>query len=356
MKTSRKARVSLVIALVLLAVAVVLMVLAIKRAEERPELAPNEEKRIAVSVEVLAPTSLIHYADISATLMPWHDATVAAETDGRVTALAVDRGDAVVKGQPLLNVDDRLQKAMLARARITLRDAERELARYKPLLKEGAVSEKTLTDLETAEALAQTAFDEAKVRLSCCSLDAPWRGDVQQRFVELGQYVRTGDPVFRLVDISRLRLVVHVPEQDVNLVEGTDALQFTLPGDESETYEGELIFVAPQSDLQSNTYRCELEVQNEAGSLRGGMLVSLKYPRQKLKDALSVPLDALIAEKGKFYAYVAKEGCASRRTVRIVSVYGTRAVVRDGLSGGDRLIVLGQRLVSDGTAIEVLGD
>ena len=78
----------------------------------------------------------------------------------------------------------------------------------------------------------------------------------------------------------------------------------------------------------------------------------ISLTRRIMKDALGVPLAALIPEKGLHVAYVVENGHAVRKEVRLQAMFGDLAVVSDGVRAGDRVIVEGQRQVSDGSPVK----
>ena len=101
---------------------------------------PAAEKPVPVSVQVVAPRPVADVIDLPGRLEPWVDAQLAPEKAGRIVELAADRGDAVRAGQVLMRIDDRAWRALLTRAEIDLREAEKDHARWEKLKEAGAVS------------------------------------------------------------------------------------------------------------------------------------------------------------------------------------------------------------------------
>ncbi len=340
----------------LLVISCLLVFAAYKRKQNKPELTPEQEVPIPVMTSALISTSVVYNTEITARLEPWNDVWLSAEQDGRVLSLNFDRGDKVDAGMTLLTLDNRTQLAAFQRADAALTNALQDLARYLPLVKAGSVSEEKISAVKMALSTAQAVYNDAKVRLEQCRVISPVSGIVQERTAEIGQFMKRGDQCMRLVNVSKMRLVAFIPERDLSAVSKGDSLQFTVDAQDGGVYSGRCIFLASQSHLFTNTYRCDLEVDNPGELLKGGMLVRLSYPRSKLVDRIVIPLDSLIAEKGQYFAYVCKDGRAERRIVRIAMMLGGDVVVRDGLLPGDQLIIQGQRLVSDGAAVEEMGD
>ncbi len=312
-------------------------------------------KSIAVELRVLATTNMADRVTVPGRLEAWSDALLSLEQAGRIVELMTDAGDAIVKDQVLLRCDDRIQRQTVVRAEALLARREAEVVRFQPLREAGSVSQDRLDELVLARDLVLTELEQARVMLDQCEIRSPVNGVVVERFVELGEYLAVGTETFRVIDASRLKLVVDIPERDVFGVSDNTAMQFTVDALDGRTFKGRLHYLSPAGDHMSSTFRCEVAYDNSDGALRPGVLARLAYRRGEFRDVVAVPLSALIPEKGQYVAYVCEDNVAVRRVVRIHALAEGMAVVKSGLRPGDRLIVLGNRLVSDGSPVKPVG-
>lgn len=307
---------------------------------------------------VLVETLFVEAGDVEDTLVlpgrvvPATEAEVAAEKAGRVVALLADKGDAVSAGDVLMRVDDRLWRAARERAEVVWRDAERELERWQKLRPEGGISESEYASLEKARDLARIALDEAKVLESQCEATSPVNGVVEGRYVEPGEYVNEGMPVFRVVSRRPVNVVVEVPERDVLGIREGSTLDFTAAAFPGRTFEGRVSFLSPAGSRQSNAFTTELLVENADLRLRPGMIVSVELSRGVIEDAVVLPLSAIVPVRGDNVVFVVEEGRASRRVVRITTIKGDRAVLAEGVADGEEVVVAGQRGLQDGTRVK----
>jgi RND family efflux transporter MFP subunit len=280
------------------------------------------------------------------------DVVLSAEKNGRVLAVTVDEGDRVERGQVLLRLDDRLWREGRARAGVERRESGKELARREKLRKTGAVSQSELEAAQTRAELAAVALAEFDVHISQCEVRAPVAGTVEARRVDAGEYVREGDVVFRLVDLSRVDIACDVPERDIAGVETGALVKVTVPvaGDLSLT--GRVHFAASAASPGSNAFRVELRAANPGGRLKDGMIARVHLARRAAAEALAVPLGAIVPRRGDHVVYVVSADRAEARVVRLDRLVGNEAVIGAGLEGGEEIVVEGQRTLQDGALIE----
>lgn len=319
-------------------------------------VAPVPAKSVPVAVQPVVvqdvPETVVYPGRIEAV----ETVRLAVERPGVVVALGAGKGDRVVQGQLLLALDSRAQSNLLARAQVELQQAENDLRRMEELRKTGSVP---VRDVETAEArrdMARIAASEAALEREKCELRSPLRGVVEERRVETGEYVAPGQPVFEIVDASRVFLVVHVPERDVYAVRTGQPIAFQVDALPDRSFTGQVTRVASVADPQSNTFRVEIAADNSGGTLKPGALARAALNRRVLAQAVCVPLRALVPVKGQHIAFLVEQGHAVRRVVRIAAVMGTVAIVQEGLQPGDRVITEGHRTVADGSAVREVGE
>ncbi len=119
---------------------------------------------------------------------------------------------------------------------------------------------------------------------------------------------------------------------------------------------GKLIQLAYKADPQTRTYLAKIEVDNRDRQLRPGMIVRIEALRREIKDAIAIPLYAVVDLDGRKVVFVEEEGKAQLHAVKVDRVIGDQAVILDGLNLNERLIVKGQQLLADGTKVKVEAD
>ena len=336
--------------LVLIVVTIIVMSKA-KPPEESVEAV--EEKAVLVRTLAVEPRAIDDMVVLPGRVEADQSTKLAAEKNGRIVELTVDRGDKVKAGQVLVRIDGRHWKVYGKQAAIELADAERDLVRWEKLMGEGAVSSSEYESIKRRRDLAEVAVEEAAVHVSQCDTVSPIDGVVDARFVEMGEYMVEGQPICAIVNRDQLNVVVNVPEKDIGAVKQDMRLTMrsdALPGQELV---GRVDFIAQAGDPTANTFAVELAVQNPPPVLRPGMVVDVDLLRGVRRDAIVVPLAAVIPKRGDHVVFVVKDELAVLRVVRIDEIIGREVVLATGLQAGEQLVVSGHRTLQDGVPVTV---
>lgn len=346
-KSSMLPLVMIVIVIALVAVGVALALL--RHREEKVEAAGAAQVEVrATAVALKDVPDVVEYSGL---IEAEADVSLAAEQGGRIEWLGAEKGESVKAGQPLLRVDSRLYAAAAERAEADARQASADLRRLEDLRRTGAVSESELDNMRTRADMARIGLQEARVQLDKCEQKSPIDGVVVDRTVEVGEFATPGAPAFHLAAIDRVKVRCDIPERDIFAVKEGREVPFTIASLPGRTFIGKITFIAPAAEKRSNTFRVEMLMDNADHLLKPGIIVNVALTRRVLKNALTVPLEALIPTKGQYVVYVVERGHAVRRVVNLAVVAGTQAVVQDGLKAGDRVVVDGQRRLSDGVPV-----
>ena len=332
--------------------AVGLLIAAFAATKKPPEKTEVEaEKAVPVRTVVVEPRTVADVLLLPARIEALQEALPGTERAGRVTELLADKGDRVEEGRALLRVDDRLWAAALRRAEIELRDAERDLKRWKELEKTGAVSASEYEGVRRRQESAEIARDEAATMLSQCEVRSPFSGTVVDRMVEVGDYANEGQAVFRVVRLDRVKVAFDVPEQDIAALQAGRKMLFALTALPGREFEGVVRFVSSRAARESNSFAAELEADNADGTLKAGMIAQVSLARREREGAVVVPLAAIVPRKGEHYVFTVENDRAVRKRVLIASWSGHEAVLESGLAAGERAVVEGHRGLQDGMKV-----
>ena len=334
-------------------VALIVVFGATKKAPEKTETPP--EKAVPVRTMVIEPQTVEDALQLPARIEALQEALPAAERAGRVTEILADKGAQVDAGAVLLRVDDRLWAAGVRRAEIELRDAERDLKRWKELEKTGAVSASEYEGVRRRQESAEIARDEAATMLAQCEVRSPFPGTVVDRLVEVGDYANEGQAVFRVVRLDRVKVAFDVPEQEVAAVQPGQVKTFTLAALPGREFSGEVTFVSSRAARESNSFAAELAADNADGALKAGMIAQVALARPARAGAVVVPLAAIVPRKGEHFVFAAVDGRAVRQRVLIAALTGHEAVLEAGVAPGDRIVVEGHRGLQDGMPVAEAG-
>ena len=290
--------------------------------------------------------------------------TLKPETAGRVARIAFKDGQGVKRGQLLVQLDDTLQRAELSQAQAQLSIARANLKRNEELLAQSFVAARVVDESRAALQVAEAQVDLAQARLQRMRIIAPFDGTLGLRSINLGQYVKDGDPLVNLEDTSQLTVDFRLPERYQNRIAPGQSVQVQLDALPGQRYQARVLAVDPLLDANGRSIAVRAEMPSSRGQeLRPGMFARVLIVFSVNENALVVPEEALVPQGGRQYVYVLDEqgqGDARKRTSRRVEVElgvrrGADVQITQGLKPGDTVVVAGQqRLQRDGTVVRVV--
>lgn len=299
---------------------------------------------------------------------PVRQVDVGAKVLGYLSVLTVDRGDRVRAGQLLgvVRPSDLPAQVAAARGGVAQNAAAVELARTnleraERLAPQGIVSQQELASARAALASAEAQgialraqATGAGARLSDTRLISPMDGVVLSRRVDPGALVgpSTG-PVLTVVATDALRVFVPVTERDAASVQLGQTAELTVDALPGRTFSARVSRLAPAFDAVTRTLDAEVLVPNPDGALRPGMYGRALIVTGVHPAAVMAPSSALQRAGARWFAFVARDGRASRREVSVGIEDGEDLEVTRGLSAGDELITAGLDAISDNAAVRV---
>jgi membrane fusion protein, multidrug efflux system len=308
---------------------------------------------VPVLVEKVAKSDFSQGFLANGNFTPVRELTYLAEIAGRITKLMVDEGSVVKQGQILAYVDGEIVGTDLQSAKVNLEQLRVDKERYESAFKTGGVTKKQVDDAKLQYDLAATKYTAASRRVSDTYIKAPIPGVINKKYVEQGAFLSVGNKLFDIVDVSRLKLAVSVPEQQVvNLKEG-DKVKVTTNVFPEVTYEGKITFIAAKGDNTLN-YPVEMEVTNISGKqLRAGMYGSAHFDLPKATAAILIARTAFVGGVNSNQVYVMENNTAKLRKVVAGRIFGDKVEIREGLNEGETVIVSGQINLIDGAKVMV---
>ena len=307
-----------------------------------------------VEVMEVVPRPFEEYIRVTGTVKAGAMATVSAEEAGVVETFVRDRGETVKRGDVVVRLRSDLLTAGYHEAEAAYNLAEATARRQENLYAERSISEQQYLNAKYNRDMAKARLEQLAARLAKTSIRSPVSGLVDARFVEPGEYVGPGTPLFTVVDVDTVKIEAGIPERYVpDLRTGTSAtLTFDVYPDTA--FQGLIRFVGASIDPRNRTFPVEVELANRRHLIKPEMLARLKILRRRLPQAIVVPLDAVIEREKGAEVFVASGEVAQRRQVEVGPSEGDQVVVLSGLAPGDLLIVVGQRDLTIGERIRVL--
>ncbi len=300
------------------------------------------------------------------TLEGIREANVNSETQGRILRVVANNGSRVGQGSTLVVVDNELKAIALQQAEAqkltaeaSLEKAKIDLGRTQELQKSSAAtkSQLELADLQvkSAEAMlkaAQSGESLAKRQLADATVKAPFSGVVAMRYVNQGELLNQNTKVATIVDDSKMKLRINIGELDVPLVKIGNKVKVTVDALGGKLIEGRIATISSKADM-ARAYVVEVEIPNNDKSLKSGMFARAEIQREAAHEVPTVPAEALIVNGERTQVYVADNGIARLKAVKIGASTPERAEITEGLNAGDVVIVFGQSQLVDGAKLKI---
>ena len=280
--------------------------------------------------------------------------TVYAETTGRVTAVAIEADGKVAAGDLLLQLDDRDEQLAVELATVQLADAERLVKRYTTVnARDANIPESQLDDARAAVDSARIALEQAKVDLERRQITAPFAGRVGLTEIDVGDRIDTNTLVTTIDDRQVLLINFSVPEVYVERVQRGTPVSVKLWDAADEPVSGEIVAVDSRIDVNSRSFTARAAIDNQNDQFRPGMAfeISLNATRGRF---LSVPDVAVQWGADGAYVWVAEDGRAARREVRLVKRLAGAILVDGDLAENEAVVMEGVQGVRAGAPLKVL--
>jgi RND family efflux transporter MFP subunit len=304
----------------------------------------------AVAVDVVRPDrgEVMRYVALPGTLVAERQATIYAKMPGYLRTLLVDKGDSVQQGQllgelemPELQAD---QARFLALVNVAKRDYERlsEARKQAPDLVVPQSVDEALGRLE----IARADLKRTQQLLGYARLTAPFTGIVTMRYVDPGAYIPAATSgasastaaIVTLMDISRLRVQIPVPEREAALIDSGEPVRLHTEGVKTP-HVATISRFSHALDPETRTMLVEADLENAEQTLRPGMYANTEIGVEVHRGVLRVPSVAVRAERNASVVFVVRDDHAMRTVVRVGFNDGDHAEILDGLSGTESLAV-----------------
>lgn len=318
---------------------------------------PDSTKKVKskdVSVTEVTARAFDHYIQTQGRVESENNIAVTAQTPGVVTNVYVNEGQQVSKGQLLAQTDN----VMIVRG-IEAQKAQLELAtavyeRQKNLWDQKIGTEVQFLQAKTNKEALEKQVASSQQQLEMTRIKSPISGTVDAVMAKIGEAVSPGQPAFRVVNTSDLKVTAAVSEAYVTNVKKGNKVMINIPELKKEI-DARVTFVGKTIDPLSRTFAVEVKINSKA-ELRPNMTGVVKIVYQTAPQAITVPINVVQEVNGEKIVYVAeakgKDTVARKKVVTVDGVFNGIAQVQ-GLNSGDKVITFGYQGLNDGEFIKI---
>jgi multidrug efflux pump subunit AcrA (membrane-fusion protein) len=349
-------------------------------------------KPVKARVVAVVSRKVARRVDAVGSLFPFEEVTVSSEVEGRVDDVLVDVGDPVARGRALVKIhpielslgleeqqaalrqiearlagpggggaiENPKDAAEVKKAEADRTDAQQKYNRAKDLYAEGLIAHGTFDEADARYNAARAAYDMAvqnvqnlraqaaqrsasvalaDKKLSDTVIRAPFAGQVKQRMVSPGQYVKVQTPVMVVVDLDPVRVRLKVPEKMAGWVAVGQAVDVRVEAYPGRAFAGKLSRMSPSVESETRSLEVEALLTNEQGLLKPGFFARASILSTHVDTALLVPKEALRYLYGVYKVFAVQEKKLHETEVKLGSREGDEAEIVDGLKEGDQVAV-----------------
>ena len=333
-------------------------------------------KKIPEAIQVV--TTLIARGDVPVRLMAngivsaQQTVPVRPQLSAMIRGVHIREGQFVQSGERLFTLDARTEDAnvsrtegMLAKSRVELRNAERNLERQRELFEQHFISQAALdvAQNQVDSLRAQLAVDQATVQANRIArgfteIRAPIAGRTGAITVHQGSLVQPNDALVNITQIDPINVSFTVPEREFVPVQeafrrGDVPVEVALDSGQKQTRKGKLIFIDNVVDTASGTILLKAEFPNADSHLWPGMFVTVTLVPRTIENALSVPVQAVQnGPERKFLYVVGDNSKVHSLPVKVLLIQEGSAVISgEGIMQGMRVVVEGAQNLRPGSVI-----
>ncbi len=306
-----------------------------------------EQRADLVETAALTISDISRELEFSTTLQGWQTLNVAPSVTGKIEHIYVEVGNTVSSGTMLVRMDQN----QYTTTKLTYANLGVEMERMSSLRESGAVSQQVYDQ-------TRLSYDQTKETLDFLEKNtyvrAPFAGVISARNYEDGE-LYAGQPILVLTQIHTLKALIAIPESYYPLVKAGMKVDIRSDIWPDEVFPATIDIVYPTVDPASHTFQARLRIPNSNLKLRPGMYVKTRMS-MGMARAMVVPYQAVLKLTGSNdrYVFIEENGVARRVFVQLGQRFDENIeIISDELHEGDRLVVVGQAKLVDGSKLNV---
>ena len=339
---------------------IVIAALALLSACDHPQAQSAQSAQdppVQVQITHLSAGPITRSVTLPAQIIAFQEATLYAKVSGYLKSIAVDKGDKVAAGAVLARIEIPELVAARAKQQAELKVAQADYSRLQESLQKAPdlVVPEMVDQARGRFEISRASLDQSETLLGYATITAPFTGIITRRAVDPGTLIQASSPILGLMDFSKVRLQIAVPEVEASrIIVGQPVLVTTdnLPG---MHFDGKVTRFTYALDAASRTMLTEVMLDNPQLALRPGMLVTARMGIEHKESARLLPVESLVMEKANAFAYTVDGNKAAKHPIKIGFNDGKNVEVLDGLASSDSVILAAGTLkLNNGQAVQVV--
>ncbi|WP_133405616.1 efflux RND transporter periplasmic adaptor subunit [Parashewanella tropica] len=327
-------------------------------------LANMPEPAMPITVATAKPTSWQPIIKAIGFIEPLQGVTVSNQLSGLITHIKFNNGSRVKKGQVLITLENKIERANLKSKLAQLPAAKADFDRQNKLYRNSSVSKQDL-DKAKATFLAMKADIQAlRATIAQKIIRAPFDGLVGITDVHIGQFIQPGTDIVRLEGVKTMKIRFNITQNQLPKIAVGQQLNIKVDAFPKRIFKGHISAIEPAVFYQSGLVQVQAEIPNHDEQLRSGMFSNVEIILPPLTNQWVVPQTAINFSLYGNSIYIVKNlkehGKEIKRvfpiTVNVIERHGNLALIEGDLTTGTDYVTSGQVRLSKGSKVKVTPD
>jgi RND family efflux transporter MFP subunit len=322
---------------------------------------------VPVEAMLIKETKLEQKLPLTGVLLPNNSVDIVAEVSGKVISVNKELGEYINANSTLAIIDYTVPESQFKQAEAQVLSTENNLKIVKSNLKSDKIlfengdiseleyenSQLTVNNAEAQYLSALAALSAAKKSFEDTRIKSPISGIVSRKNIEFGTMVAMGTTVYRVVDLSVLKIRVSIPQEMINRVKINDKAIVKISALEGRSFDGIVKRISPQADESTGGFMVEIHVVNKDNVIKAGMTAKIDLILSKNENTLAIPEYALVNKNDENYVYRINGDFAELTKIDIGESYGENIVVKNGLKINDKIVTVGMKNLGTKTKVTI---
>lgn len=287
-------------------------------------------------------------------LKPYETAKLSSEEGGIITYIGKDKGNYARKGEVVIKLLKDQDYATYEQMQAQYNLAKDNFDRISNLYSQGAATEQQYTNSKLQLDVAEKSKNIYEVRLRKGTIVSPINGIVDAKLMSVGEMSSPGTPILSIVDVSRLKVNVGIPEKYMTYISKGKKLNITFDVFPDEIYKGVVSYISPVINASSRTFDIEMVIKNPGGKLKPEMSANIILSKETISDAIVLTQDQFVDNVEEQFVFVLQGDIAKKKKITLGGRNGNNVIITEGIEAGETLITEGYEFVSDGDKVHVV--
>ena len=314
----------------------------------------NNKKKTNVRLKEIEPGSLKIQTTYVGSLLPNQRVLMRSQIDGVIENINFEEGDEIAKEKRLIDIST---KELQLKLKIAIADsnlADINIKRDEKLASSNLISSSQLDQTRTRAESARLNKELARISLKKSLISSPLDGTVKTRYVKVGEFVRKGDKLVEILDLSRVIVKVNIPELEILEIKIGQKVEVALYIMEEIIFSGEVKNIGLEADSNNRTFPVEIHVSNSERMLRPGMLARATFTKSIDDEQIVIPRHTILEKERGRVVYVFDKGKVFQRDIQVGLSQQDQVQVLQGLKKGELIVVEGHNKLSDEEEVNVV--